>query len=173
MIFSRSGGKLKHWLNSGTSLYNHNKTQKIKYSYSSNFHHQPGDFFRTDLLWHSTAADGLLQGGNDTVPTSVVFAPASPPPCKWCPRRLSYKWDICYLPSSLFKFQTSPEKVTWLVMKIWQSQNILLPWVLFTFMIMNLYQTNKLLQEHFTLLRTWQYVQALCGSYVSAPHDVW
>ena len=44
----------------------------------SNFHHQPGDFFRTDLLWDSTAADGLLQGGDCTVPNFVAFAPTPP-----------------------------------------------------------------------------------------------
>ena len=52
--------------------------RQLKCSYLSNCHHQPGEFFRTGLLWHSTAADGLLHGGDGTVPTSVVFAP--PPP---------------------------------------------------------------------------------------------
>ena len=33
----------------------------------SNFHHQPGNFFRTDLLSHSTAADRLLQGGDENL----------------------------------------------------------------------------------------------------------
>ena len=57
------------------------------------------------LLWHSTAADGLLQGGDSTVPTSVLFAlPPSLGVCVAAPRRLSYKWDRWYLPSSLFKF---------------------------------------------------------------------
>ena len=30
--------------------------RQLKYSYLSNFHHQPGDFFNTGLLRHSTAA---------------------------------------------------------------------------------------------------------------------
>ena len=30
--------------------------RQLKCSCLSNFHHQPGDFFRTGLLWHSTAA---------------------------------------------------------------------------------------------------------------------
>ena len=36
------------------------QAQIVKYSYMSKFLHQPGDVFRTDLLWHSTAADDLL-----------------------------------------------------------------------------------------------------------------
>ena len=46
--------------------------RQLKCSCLSNFHHQPGDFFRTGLLWHSTAADVLLQGSDCTVPTSVL-----------------------------------------------------------------------------------------------------
>ena len=43
--------------------------RELKRSYLSIFHHQPSDFFRTGLLWRSTAADGLLQGGDGTVPS--------------------------------------------------------------------------------------------------------
>ena len=60
--------------------------RQLKCSCLSNFHHQPGDFFRTGLLWHSTAADGLLQGSDCTVPTFVVFAPPPPSRCLLVPQ---------------------------------------------------------------------------------------
>ena len=146
--------------------------RQLKCSYLSNFHHQPGDFFRTGLLWHSTAADGILQGGDSTVLSPPCSIPSAAVLCHNKPAlKKSPGYTVlsppCSIPSAAVLCHNKPvlkkSPGWWWKFDKYEHFNCL---SVINCIIINFYQTNEPLQASCSLLFSchkvfWCYLQTL------------